>query len=52
MQQKFYQRNKYTRNISSKILWTILYIDKVRTQTNGPKNMKLYDDALNLIPER
>ena len=36
----------------SKILWTILKVDREGTQTNGPKNKKMNDDVQSLTPER
>ena len=35
-----------------KIIWTILKMNKERTQTDGPKNKEINDDPQGLIPKR
>ena len=39
-------------NTLCKVLWTILKMDKGETQTNGPKNKEIDNDALGLTSER
>ena len=52
LQQKYHQGDKHLGYFPCKILRTILKMDKVRTQTNGPEDKKVDDDTQGLTSER
>ena len=52
LRQKSHQRNKYLGCLPCKIFWIILEIDLGRTHANGPRDMRVNDDAQDLIFER
>ena len=52
LQLKFHQRNEYLGSFFSKIVWTILKMDKGGTPTDGSKDNEIDDDTQSLTLER
>ena len=49
LQQKSHQKEKHQGIPPCKILWSILKMDKGRTQSNGPNDKKILDKAQGYI---